>query len=115
MSVSVQLDVFAAQIERDKGIARAVASAETVDPNWKQLAYDAFKQWLSMWPAGFCFQIEMFRASSYVMEIPQPLTDRAYGFIPGKAKKEGLIKAIGMKATKSITAHRCFSTEWQKV
>lgn len=111
----VQLDAFESSRARDEGIERAVTSAETVDPNWKELAYDAFKQWLSGWPSGFCFQIEMFRASSFAMNIPRPLSDRAYGFIPSRAKKERLITNIGIKATRAVSAHRANAGYWQKL
>lgn len=115
MKTQLTLNIPLSRSNRDEGIQRAVDSAERKDAGWKEKAYDAFKTWLSKWPKGFVFQIEDFRASSDVMKLPPPPSHRAYGFIPIKARKEGLIKSNGMKATRSATAHRCFASEWQKV
>lgn len=101
--------------ERDKGIQKAVTSAETANPGWKDKAYEFFKSWLSKWATGHRFLMEDFRLSAEIHGLPQPPSNRAYGGLAVKAKFEGLIVSDGTKKVSNPKAHRANAALWRKV
>lgn len=113
--MQLTLDIDKAIQERDKGIEKAISSAEGKNPGWADRAYNMFKAWLSGWPVGYRFQIENFRVSAYARGLEKPPTDRAFTVVTKRGKKDNLIKSAGLKATSSKTAHSCFATEWEKI
>lgn len=110
-----QLNIDFARANRDEGIATAINHANAVNEGWSDKAYAMFKEWLSGWPKGHCFQIETFRVSASARGLPEPPSARSFGYIAVRARKEGLIKSNGQKATSSSTAHRCYANEWEKL
>jgi hypothetical protein len=116
MKQSIHLNKNIARQRGEAGLLQAIASAESVFPDWAERAYLAFKKWLSRKPSGYRFQMENFRLYVDIHKpIPKPNTDRAYGGIPVRAKNEGLIKSLGPKSTSSLSSHSCFAMEWKKI
>lgn len=112
---TIQLNVFEGRKNRDAGIAKAVGHAEKNNPGWNDKAFDMFKEWLSGWPSSFTFLMEDFRKCAQIRGLPDPPSARSFGGIALRAKFAGLIKSNGLKPTTSVTAHRCYANEWQKV
>lgn len=101
--------------ERDKGIQKALRSAEGKNPGWKDKAYEFFKTWLSKWATGHRFLMEDFRLSAEIHGLPKPPNNRAYGGLAVKAKFEGLIVSDGTKKVSNPKAHRANAALWRKV
>lgn len=112
---TIQLDILSAIEAKDKGMNQAIDHADEVVPGWSERAYKMFCEWLNGWPSGYRFQIEGFRVSAYARGLPKPPTDRAFAVVAVRARKAGLIKSNGQKATSSATAHRCYANEWEKI
>lgn len=114
--MKIQFNKQVAKEKGDQGLNRAVAAAENIHPDWAERAYKFFKKWLSRKPKGYRFLIEDFRKRVQVSKaLPEPGSRRAYGGIPRRAANDGLIRKKGLRATRSITSHSCFATEWGKV
>lgn len=114
--MKIQLNSKEARSRGEAGMNQAIATAEKKNKDWANEAYKFFRRWLSRKPSGYRFQIENFRLHLQINGgLPKPESDRAYGGLPKRALNEKLIKSLGPKPTKSVTAHGCFSTEWQKV
>jgi len=112
---NVQLNIDFASIERDKGIKTAKYHADSVVPDWSEKAYETFKEWLRGWASGHKFLIEDFRLSANARGLPDPPSNRAFGFISVRAKKEGLIIFAGTKRVRNVKAHCANASCWQKV
>lgn len=115
MPTQLTLDIYQSREQRDKGIEKAVSSANSASPGWGDRAFKMFKEWLAGWTPGHKFTIEQFRFSAEIQGLEKPPSSRAYGAIAVRAKKEGLVKAGDKVATESVTAHRCFATQWIKI
>lgn len=114
--MKIRLNKQEARSKGEAGLNQAIATAEKKHPDWADNAYKFFKRWLSRKPSGYRFQIENFRLHIQIHGgLPKPETDRAYGFLPTKAKKDKLIKPTSPKTTQSTSAHGCYSMEWKKV
>jgi hypothetical protein len=112
---AVQLNMLEGIREKDAGLLRAVTSANDKCPGWSEKAYTMFCEWLAGWPSGFSFLIEDFRVSASARGLPDPNSKRAFGFIPCKAAKAGLIKQEGTGKVKNKDAHRCNAGRWIKI
>lgn len=108
-------DVSESRKRRDEGMNRAIENADRKIPSWSDNTFGWFKKWLQDWPVGYRFQMEDFRMYQYIMGFPNPPSNRAYGQISVRARKEGLIKSVGTKKVTNVNAHRCFSTLWEKI
>lgn len=115
MKTQLELDYTKAAEARDAGIDQSISHANEVIPGWSERAYNMFREWLSGWPSGFKFMIEDFRVSANARGLDKPPTARAFGNIAVQARKAGLIISNGQKPTTSVTAHRCYANQWQKV
>lgn len=114
--MKIRLNKQEARSKGEAGLNQAIATAEKKHPDWAENAYKFFKRWLSRKPSGYRFQIENFRLHIQIHGgLPKPESDRAYGFIPSKAKREKLIKEVNAKPTQSTSAHGCYSMEWKKL
>ena len=100
---------------KEKGIELAIDHAEQVTPNWKEKAFEMFKEWLRGWPSGYRFLMEDARVSLEIRELQPPPSLRAYGRIIQMAKKEGLIIHAGYRQVKNAKAHQANASQWQKV
>lgn len=112
---TLQLDAFESSRARDEGIERAKSHADVVDPGWSERAYRMFTDWLSGWAKDYCFTIEQFRQSAEIRGLERPPSNRAYGSIAVRAKKEGLIKTERTVKVINKLAHRANAALWQKI
>lgn len=98
------------------GLSLAVETAEKEFPGWKERCWTLFTKWISKKPVGFEFQTELFRQDCEKWKmIEKPNSLRAYGFIPKRAEKAGLIRFAGNRKVSNVKAHACFSSVWVKV
>lgn len=112
---AIQLNIYEAQKERDKGIAKAINHANEAIPEWEEKAYRMFKEWLSGWAPGHEFLIEDFRFSAEIKGLEKPPSSRSYGPLAIKAKKEGLIVSHETAKTRSKSSHRANAAKWIKI
>lgn len=104
---------FSGRVLRDEGIARAVAHAERKVDGWSLLTWLAFERYLGRMVVGETFQIEDFRNS--IHGVPDPPSLRAFGFLPKRALKLGLIESAGTSKVKNPKAHMANSAVWRKL
>ena len=104
---------FSGRALRDQGIAHAVAHADRKVNDWSLLAWLAFERYLGRMVAGETFQIEDFRSS--IHGVPDPPSLRAFGFLPKRALKLGLIESAGTSKVKNPKAHMANSAVWKKL
>lgn len=108
-----QLDLFnqpTGEQLRDQGISRSInkADREDKDYNWSGKAFEFLKRFIKL---NSKFMTEDIReaAKGYV---PDPPNQRAWGGVIVRAKKEGLIKCIGIQSVKNPNAHCANANIW---
>lgn len=106
-----QLTIQDAIALKERGMQRAVDSAEREMPGWKIAALTFLKSFLSTHHAPF--MAEEFRAWAYEMGLPQ-VSGRAFGSVMVTAQKKGYVRAAGFGFTKNPKAHRTPATVWIK-
>lgn len=112
----IQLNSKEARSRGEAGMNQAIATAEKKNKDWANEANKFFRRWLSRKPSGYRFQVENFRLHLQINGgLPKPESDRAFGGIVRRAREDKLIKSLGPKPTKSVTAHGCYSNEWIKL
>lgn len=109
-----QLDIEFGKKLRDQGIAQAVATAEDKQPDWKDNCYRHFENYLKTHPIGGEFMIEDFRAYMRTHLI-EPPSNRAFGFLPKRAVKNGRIERASFAKVKNPTAHCAIVAVWRKI
>lgn len=91
------MNLEAAKVERDAGMAQALGHAESVEPGWGDIAY----QWLEHYvkgERGIQFTAPFFIAwCEYEDSFPMPPTPKAFGSIFTKAARNGLIRKVGYR------------------
>ena len=111
----MQIDLFDAARLADEGLQRAVDKAERSQPGWQDETYRIFKEdFLPYWSGPFL--IEDFRSFLALLntdEFPDA-SSRAFGYLPRRAIKDGLIQRIGVAQTTNKKAHKCFASQYVK-
>ena len=104
-----QLQMFEGTEARNKGIKKAINTAERKTPNWADVAYDFLKVYIR---THNVFMVEDVRKAStgYV-----PTAGRAWGGIVLRAAKMGLIEKHGMDKVKNPKAHCANANVWRVV
>lgn len=97
---------------KEAGMRKAVAHANQVHPDWSEKVYWFFKYWIRYQKQPF--KMESFREWCKDL-IPEPPSLRAYGPIPARAKKEGLIVHAGYAQVENAKAHRANCSLWRRV
>jgi len=111
---AIQLNILEAIEARDKGILKAVTSAENNCPEWAEKAYSKLKEFLNTVTGPF--QAEEIRSYAAIDDdFPFPPSERSWGAVMKRAAFDGLIKKIGIKSTRNPKAHCANSTVWLKV
>ena len=106
-----QLNISFARRERDKGIAKAMKSADEVSKDWCDKVYALLKEFLHEQKGNF--MAEDFRLS--VMDkVDQPRSNRAFGGVFMRAAKEGLIERVAYAPTKNVNSHRANASVWRR-
>lgn len=109
MTAQIQID-FARQA-RDRGIANAVDHADQVHDSWSEKAYSHFVTFVSL--QSNPFTIEMFREWCKDF-LPAPPSLRAFGAIPMRAARAGLIGKVGTVQVRNVKAHMANAALWAK-
>lgn len=91
----------------------AANKADTDHEGWKAQAWELFLLFIAQVQGEF--QIEDFRAYAYQRGLPVIANQRAFGWLPTKAKNMDLIVSCGVNPTKNLTAHHNYSTVWRRV
>lgn len=97
------------------GMELAVETANAEHPKWSDRCWQLFFQWLNKKPRYYEFMIEDFR--KYVDEyglLKKPKSERAYGFLSGKALRRGLIEFSKTAKVKNRKAHATPANVWRK-
>jgi hypothetical protein len=99
-----------------QGLQRATDKADKDFPDWKERCWDLFKEWINLKPPYYEFMIETFRTHcERNAKIETPNSKTAYGFIPLKALREGLIERWGYGKVSNAKAHNCAASVWRKI
>lgn len=97
---------------KEKGMAKALDTANKVIPGWGEECYRFFKIWIRKQRKPF--KMESFRESIQGV-ISDPPSLRTFGAIARRAKKEGLIKHIDYTQTENPKSHAANCSLWAKV
>lgn len=111
--MTIQLSLEDAIKERDAGIEKSEQTADSIDPMWRENAFQLLKEFLSVNPGEFL--VEDLRAYGAMKDFIAPKSNRVWGSIILRAAKEGLIKNIGYGITKNKKAHRTPAAMWLPV
>jgi hypothetical protein len=109
---TVQLDILTAISEKQRGIEKAENTADAINPNWRNEAFEVLKEFLLTVPGEFL--VEDVRAYAAVKNFVAPASNRVWGSVVVRAAREGLIKNIGYGVTKNKKAHRTPASIWIK-
>lgn len=97
-----------------QGLTRAVDKAERDFPEWREKTYRLFKRFI--FQTSGPFMIEDFRSFCAMQKnFDFPNSNRAFGFVPIRAKEDGLIRRCGFRKVKNRKAHAAFASLWKKV
>lgn len=107
----IQLDIFKSAKNRDKGIKKAIDSAEELNEGWSEMAFNFLRNYIKNNPA---FMVENVRKASEG-KVPNPPSERAWGGIIVRAKKHGLIRRIGYQQVSNPKAHCTPASVWGRV
>ena len=91
------------------GHAMAEVAADNAGNFWKEEAFEAFRQYARN---NDEFTTEDVRRAN--PDLPAPPDDRAWGHIARRAKREGIVKAVGWVRANSRTVHGMVVTKWCK-
>lgn len=100
------------RINAQKGINKAVESANNKHPKWADRAYRFLLDYIRGNKAGHCFMVEQVRDLAKGV-IPDPPSDRAWGGIVRNAVKNDLITRNGYRQVKNPNANMANASEWR--
>lgn len=100
----------------ESGLSLAVENAERKEKDWKKKVWQLFLLWLRR-KKRYQDEIMIWEFRKYLkdydlMEFPKGVSERAFGFISKRAKKEGWIIYAGSGKTKGEKAHNCIAGKW---
>lgn len=102
-------DVDQGELFRDEGMKRSSERAELIHDGWNEKAFHLLRRF-----PNAEFMAEDVRAYAEDKGLPKPPSARAWGAVIVRAKKEGIIRAIGFRSVKNPKAHRTPATLWRK-
>jgi hypothetical protein len=118
-----QLDLFGKSTRHDgrisidgerlkqEGINAAINHADFKIDGWQEKAWELFLRF----PIYQKFMVEDLRSFSYKRGLPNPPSERAWGAIIIRAKKDRIVKHCGYASVKNPSAHRTPASVWMKV
>lgn len=113
-----QINIFNQQTSGAKhkkiGLQMAVDHADSKSQKWSDRAWSKFKEWLDGKSYEDRFMIEDFREWAETNGLDRPPSLRAYGFLPQKAVKAGIIRWVEYKKVKNYKAHEANASLWAK-
>ena len=99
-----------AQSQAEKGANQAELYANEVNKNWSGLAYKLFCEFARQVEKPFqCEDVRIYALD----KIPEPPTNRAWGNIASRAKRNHIVNKVGIEATKGKTAHGANAAIWE--
>lgn len=100
---------------RDKGIEKALNSADNKSPLWRETAYNYLKEFIIKVPFNESFMSEDFReyVEKKYPDFPKPPSPKAWGGIMRMAKADEIIIPSGIGIRKDPKGHRGFATKWK--
>jgi hypothetical protein len=105
-------DLFDARAARDAGIAVAADHADAVIPEWGEYAYQLFVQYARDHAE---FLTEKAREYAEDRGLPLPPDKRAWGRVPIRAAKAGIVSKIGYALATDPKVHCRPSTLWRSL
>lgn len=111
--MDVQLDIFAAEDQRNKGIEKAVSHADWKEDDWQARAFEFLKEFLGNHNGPF--MVEEVRSYAALLDFPLPPSARAWGAVILRAAKEKLVERCGYSQTKNVKAHRTPAALWRQI
>lgn len=111
--MEVQLDIFAAEQARDKGIETALSNADWKEKDWPKKAFEFLKKFLQNHNGPF--MVEEVRSYAALLDFPLPPSARAWGGIITKAAKSGIVERCGYQPTKNVKAHSTPAALWRQI
>lgn len=112
---TIEFDVIQGAKLAEAGLSLAVETANAEHEKWSERCWQLFYQWLNKRPRYFEFMIEDFRAYLEKYDLlEKPKSDRAFGFIPGKALRRELIVFSRIEKVKNKNAHATPANVWRK-
>ncbi len=114
MENKVQLDIDFSRKARDKGIQKALDSAEERTPSWKERAYVVLQEYLDVIGERQFMTEEFRKFAEEQCGLPSPPSARAYGGPITKASRAGIIKHVGFSAVSNVRAHATPASVWIK-
>lgn len=109
----VELNFQDAIESRDAGIAKCESTADAIDPNWRNEAFELLKRFLSECPGEF--KVEEVRAYAAMYDFVEPASKRIWGSIILKAARKGLIRKLRVEPVTNKKAHCAFASVWESV
>ena len=100
---------------KNEGITAAIENADRHNYNWSISAYNLLKAFLKTEKSEQKFMAEDIRTFADNMLLENPPSNRAWGAIIIKAKKEKLIIFAGYNQVKNPKAHMANAGLWEKV
>ena len=98
------------QLALEIGHEMAERAADHAGEEWKEIAFNAFRRHAEKhWE----FLTEDVRRAN--PDLPPPPDTRAWGQVALRAKREGIVRALGYAQTSSKTAHGCPATKWESM
>lgn len=97
---------------RDLGIAKAINTAESIDPGWSLKAYNMLLEFIAGPGGNGTFMTESVRTWAEAKGFVAPASSRAWGGPMVKAKNAGLIKSVGLAPVNNAKAHKANATVW---
>ena len=95
---------------RDAGIDKAVSNADIIDPGWSLQAYNMLLDFIAGPGGNGTFMTESVRSYAEGKGFTAPASCRAWGGPMVKAKKAGIIEAVGLAPVNNIKAHKANAT-----
>jgi|TARA_B110000908_G_scaffold160153_1_gene203087 hypothetical protein len=99
------------EVLRDEGIKQSIDNANKSVDNWGDKAYAILIEYIRY---KEYFMTEDIR-EYYSDRIEEPPSNRAWGAVVLKAKRNGLIKSNGFSSVKNPKAHKTPATLWKVI
>lgn len=111
--MTIQLDIFKAGENRDKGIEQARKHADLVEPGWSERAILLLLDYMA--EAGGSFMVEDVRKYAQDKNFLPPPDERAWGHVIRRAAASGYVEAVGFGKTKNKQGHCHPAAIWRQV
>ena len=98
------------QLALEIGHEMAERAADHAGDEWKEIAFNAFRRHAEK---NRAFLREDVRWAC--PDVPPPPDTRAWGHVALRAKREGIVRAIGYVPSTGKTAHGAVCTRWESL